>query len=96
MGVGTDNISKKDLAKAVAVKAGVSQAVALRVVDALFEEIKAQYRAGNRVEIRGFGTFAPVLCRARTYKVARLGERVITIPEHTTLRLRPSKQTTIS
>lgn len=87
-----DSISKKELSRAVSEKTGITRVLALTVVDALLEEIKIQYRAGHRIELRGFGTFIPVMRRARTYKVARLGERDITTPEHTTIRLKPSKQ----
>jgi integration host factor subunit beta len=50
-------VNKAELATEVSRKAKVSNKVAKVVVDAVFEEMVKALRRGDRVEIRGFGSF---------------------------------------
>ena len=50
-------MNKAELATEVSKKAKVSNKVAKVVVDAVFEEMVKALRRGDRVEIRGFGSF---------------------------------------
>ena len=50
-------MNKAELATEVSRKAKVSHKVAKVVVDAVFEEMVKALRRGDRVEIRGFGSF---------------------------------------
>ena len=50
-------MNKAELATEVSRKAKVSNKVAKVVVDAVFEEMVKALRRGDRVEIRGFGSF---------------------------------------
>jgi integration host factor subunit beta len=50
-------VNKAELATEVSRKAKVSHKVAKVVVDAVFEEMVKALRRGDRVEIRGFGSF---------------------------------------
>ena len=50
-------MNKAELATEVSRKAQVSHKVAKVVVDAVFEEMVKALRRGDRVEIRGFGSF---------------------------------------
>jgi len=50
-------VNKAELATEVSRKAQVSHKVAKVVVDAVFEEMVKALRRGDRVEIRGFGSF---------------------------------------
>ncbi|UCC65965.1 MAG: integration host factor subunit beta [Deltaproteobacteria bacterium] len=50
-------MNKTGLALQVANRAKVSQKVAKVVVDAVFEEMENALRRGERIEIRGFGSF---------------------------------------
>ena len=50
-------MNKAELATEVSKKAKVSHKVAKVVVDAVFEEMVKALRRGDRVEIRGFGSF---------------------------------------
>jgi integration host factor subunit beta len=50
-------VNKAELATEVSRKAKVSHKVAKVVVDAVFEEVVKALRRGDRVEIRGFGSF---------------------------------------
>jgi integration host factor subunit beta len=50
-------VNKAELATEVSKKAKVSNKIAKVVVDAVFEEMVKALRRGDRVEIRGFGSF---------------------------------------
>ena len=50
-------MNKAELALEVAKRAKVSQKVAKVVVDAVFEEMENALRKGERIQIRGFGSF---------------------------------------
>lgn len=50
-------MNKAELATEVSRKAKVSNKVAKVVVDAVFDEMVKALRRGDRVEIRGFGSF---------------------------------------
>jgi integration host factor subunit beta len=51
-------VNKAELTAEVTKRVKVSQKVAKVVVDAVFEEMVYALRRGDRVEIRGFGSFA--------------------------------------
>ena len=48
-------ITKRDLARKVAEELGTTNTLAYRVVEILFEVMREELIAGNRIEIRGFG-----------------------------------------
>ncbi len=50
-------MNKAELAMEVARRAKVNQKVAKVVVDAIFEEMVTTLQKGERIEIRGFGSF---------------------------------------
>ncbi|RLB04534.1 MAG: integration host factor subunit beta [Deltaproteobacteria bacterium] len=50
-------MNKAELALEVAKRAKVSQKVAKVVVDAVFDEMEKALRKGERIEVRGFGSF---------------------------------------
>jgi integration host factor subunit beta len=54
---GGKTVNKAELALEVTKRAKVNQKVAKVVVDAVFEEMANALRKGDRVEIRGFGSF---------------------------------------
>lgn len=89
-----NTIIRKDIVQAAAKGTGVSLSVTGAVFDAILEEIRTQYRKGNRIEIRGFGTFYPKTSADREYNIPRLnGARIAT--GRTALKFRQSKQLTI-
>ncbi|GBR48191.1 integration host factor DNA-binding subunit beta [Neokomagataea tanensis NBRC 106556] len=47
-----------------------------RIVDVILEEISSALEKGDRVELRGFGAFAPRQRQARTGRNPRTGETV--------------------
>jgi len=94
MGSKLKRAGKKNLAKEVSVKTGLSQEILLSVIDALLQEIKIQFYKGNMVELRGFGSFYPVYKKGRSYTISRLKDKVETKGK-LTLRFKPSKQITV-
>lgn len=77
-------IRKSELIQAVALRAGISQALARQSVDALLQSIAAELAHGRSVVIRGFGGFHLRQRAARTARDPNTGE---------TLRLPPTRHT---
>ncbi len=51
-------INKHNLVQAAAKDANITQAVAEKVIDSVFESISAAIAVGNEVKVSGFGTFS--------------------------------------
>ena len=62
-----------------------------RAVNAVFDEISNTLANGDRVELRGFGSFSVKLQPARTGRNPRTGESV-EVPEKLALRFKTGKQ----
>jgi integration host factor subunit beta len=54
---GGENMNKAELITKVSEKANVTQKVAKVIVDTLFDGMKESLEKGERIEIRGFGSF---------------------------------------
>jgi DNA-binding protein HU-beta len=68
--------TKSDLIEAVSAEADISKAAAGKAVDALIGGITSALKAGEKVEVRGFGTFERVETAARTGRNPKTGEPV--------------------
>lgn len=75
--------------KMTANRAGVSQDVARRVVDAFIEAVTLSLRCGERVGIKRFGAFSPTLRNRRTMTNPKTGEPM-EIAERMTVSFLPS------
>jgi DNA-binding protein HU-beta len=62
----TNVVNKKALADAVAESCGCSKKSALETVDLVLDTIVAQVKAGNKVDLAGFGKFEVKARNART------------------------------
>lgn len=69
-------MKKSELVEAVATKAGLTKADALRAIDATFETITCALKEGNRVPLVGFGTFAVSRREAREGRNPQTGATV--------------------
>ena len=69
-------MNKADLVDAVAEAADVSKAQAQRCVDAVFDSIAEGLKAGDTVNLVGFGTFSTKERAARTGRNPRTGEAI--------------------
>lgn len=80
-------MTKKEFVKAIAEKAGVTQQVAAKAVDAMAEVVRETLAAGDEIRLPGFGTF-----RTRTRPAGKgrnfKGE-VIEIPSRRVPAFRP-------
>ena len=72
-------MNKTDLINAIAAEAGLTKADAAKAMNATTAAIANAVKAGDKVTLVGFGTFAPTERPARTGKNPRTGE-ALTIP----------------
>lgn len=75
-------MNKTELIGAVAEKTGLSKKDADRAVNAVFESVTESLKAGDRVQIVGFGSFETKTRRARTGRNPHSGKE-IAIPAST-------------
>ena len=69
-------MNKTDLLNAIAAGAGLTKADAAKAVKATTAAIAEAVKAGDKVALVGFGTFAPAERPARTGKNPRTGEAI--------------------
>lgn len=67
-------MNKTELTAKIAEGAGLSKVDAKKALEAALEAIGAAVKAGDKVALIGFGTFAPAERPARTGKNPRTGE----------------------
>ncbi len=73
-------MTRKELAKSVSEKTGLSKKDAEAAVAAVFASIKEALLSGETLTIRGFGTFSLRYQRARKGRIIRTGETVLIPP----------------
>jgi DNA-binding protein HU-beta len=83
-------MNKSELVSVVATKAEITKKNADKAVGALFEAIKEDVAAGNRVQVAGFGSFEPRKRAARKGKNPQTGAE-IKIPAATVPAFRAGK-----
>ena len=69
-------MNKAELIMKVSERANVTQKVAKVIVDTLFDGMKESLEKGERIEIRGFGSFQVKLREAREGRNPKTGEEV--------------------
>ncbi|MCX7858067.1 MAG: integration host factor subunit beta [Deltaproteobacteria bacterium] len=74
-------MNKADLINKLAEKKGLSYKIAKIAVDTIIESIKRAIINGERVEIRGFGSFSPRHYGAYTGRNPKTGEKVQVKPK---------------
>ena len=83
--------TKRDLVRVVAQEIGCPAALTLEMVDAVFEGMREQLIAGNRIEVRGFGALAVREMAAKPgARNPRTGE-VIQVPSHRRIHFKPGR-----
>ncbi len=81
-------MNKTDLINAIAAEAGLSKADAAKALNATTAAIAGAVKAGDKVALIGFGTFAVSERPARTGKNPRTGE-VLEIPAKKVVKFKP-------
>ena len=84
-------MTKKDIAKKIALEAGVPQLRALEVVQRTFDEIIRTLVAEGRIELRNFGVFEVKRRAARKARNPRTGEKLIT-PAKNVVTFKPGRE----
>ena len=84
-------MTKADIAKVVYERhGGISNREAARLVEVIFETIKARLGSGQKVQITGFGTFMIRQKRERRGRNPQTGEEMVIRPRRSVV-FRPSK-----
>jgi nucleoid DNA-binding protein len=81
-------MTKKDIAKAICEKTGVTQAQAREVVQGVFEGITETLVREGRIELRNFGVFEVRRRKPRRARNPRTGEKVA-VPEKRVVTFKP-------
>lgn len=81
---------KRDIANKVAQHIGITQKDALNVVNLLLEEIRKALLAGEKIEIRGFGTFKRLMASAKKARDIKKAKEV-NLPERYRVKFIASK-----
>jgi DNA-binding protein HU-beta len=84
-------MTKAELIEGLSNKLAVSKAEAEKTIDVVLNDIIAALKAGDRVNISGFGTFTVSTRQARTGRNPKTGE-AIQIAASRSARFRPGKQ----
>jgi nucleoid DNA-binding protein len=84
------SVRKRDIANMVALQIGITQKDALHVVNLLLEEIKKALLAGEKIEIRGFGTFKRLIASAKKARDIKK-HREVNLPERYRVKFIASK-----
>lgn len=84
-------MTKADLVDDVTQAAELSRKDSETVVEIVFESIVKSLRAGDKIEIRGFGSFRSRQRKARVGRNPKTGERV-EVPPKTVPYFKPSKE----
>lgn len=87
-------MNKTDLINAIAAEAGLSKADAAKALNVTMSAIAAAVKAGDKVSLVGFGTFAPSERPARTGKNPRTGE-ILEIPAKKVVKFKPGSDLTL-
>jgi DNA-binding protein HU-beta len=84
-------MKKSDLVDAIAGKAGVPKAQVQQMVDDVFDLIADGLAKGEKIDLRGFGTFSVRDSAARTGRNPQTGE-AISIPARRVPGFKPGKE----
>jgi nucleoid DNA-binding protein len=74
-------MTKKDIAKSIAARAGIPRGQALSIIQSVFDSIIETLVSQDRIELRNFVVFEVRKRKARKARNPRTGE-VVAVPEH--------------
>jgi len=69
-------ITKSDLINETAISCGITRDYVRHSIEQFFDVVKDTIKAGNSLEIRGFGTFSPKTCNPRLGRNLQTGELI--------------------
>ena len=77
MNLNRNNLNKKELIQAIAMSANISEALASKAYDGVFENITNALKKGAEVRLVGFGTFCVVNRKATEGRNPRTGVKIM-------------------
>jgi len=83
-------MTKAELIESVANKTDLPKAIAERAVNTVFDDIVTALKAGDKISISGFGTFAVSSRKARTGRNPKTGD-AIEIPASKSAKFKAGK-----
>jgi DNA-binding protein HU-beta len=83
-------MTKAELIESVANRTDLPKAIAERAVNTVFDDIVAALKAGDKISISGFGTFAVSSRKARTGRNPKTGD-AIEIPASKSAKFKAGK-----
>jgi len=83
-------MTKDQLTKAISSSTGINQNTCSIIIQELFDNIIQTLKMGDKVSLRGFGTFNTKIMNERTYTT--IHNNICTVPEHRTPFFKPSKE----
>jgi len=91
------SITKSNLINETAISCGVTRECAKIAIEQFFDIVKDSIKAGNSLEIRGFGTFSPKLCNPRIGRNLKTGELIpLAIHKNMSFKFSPELKTKIA
>lgn len=84
-------MKKADLVSSLSQKHKLPRSKAQEIIEDLFEELSLAMERGDKIDLRGFGTFSVRRTKARIGRVIATGERV-DIPARSLPDFRPGKE----
>ena len=85
-------MTKSEIVERLTRQSGMKRKEILYIIDNFLDKIKDSIERGEKVEIRGFGTFYPVEKKARII-YSPIAEKEISVPPKSTLAFKASKST---
>ena len=86
------SITKRNLVVKIAKESGIIQNDVAEVVQMTLDGIADEIATGNTVELRNFGVFKTVMCKARIGRNPKSPGKDIFIPAHPVLKFRAGKE----
>lgn len=83
-------MTANEILKEIKAQTGVEKKTADAVIASFFEIVKREMKAGNSQMIKDFGSFKPVIRKARTGRNPKTGE-VIEVAERKSVKFNASK-----
>ncbi|MBD3385182.1 integration host factor subunit beta [candidate division KSB1 bacterium] len=83
-------MTKADIVDIISEGTGLTKVETQAVVDGFMATVQYALKKGERVDLRGFGSFRPVRRKARIARNPKTNDPV-NVPEHNTVLFKPSK-----
>jgi len=80
------------VAQDIANIAGISFDAAKKILHAVFDTMKAALKRGERIEIRGFGSFTPKIMKPRTHYANLYYKTSIEFPARRAIKFKPGME----